>query len=576
MDGKGERLTSQLIWREMGRNTLLCLAAVVAVAASAAYSGYLLPQALQKALDGIFTKQGSQLGSLLIGLAVTGGLLALSNSIVKIVGLILGSRAACRMENEMIKRWSGAAYRGHSLPGMKLLAQIRNNVKKSTTEYIQFLLEGTAGLAGAVVGSVFIASQNLLVCLLILLVVVLVFVGNTSLWKKFPEEMQAWQDEANGYYGKIWERVENKEAAVFLNQQVLRKGMDQQAEKVLQTEIPFKKTGGLAGLSNFGVSYVLLILVGVVGGVFVLRGNFSAAALVAVMSLIPGISSALLSLPYLYSQFKTFQGSQQMLDKTLQSIQPETTGKACPPIEDLQVNNLCFAYDGGSRILERINFSIHSGEFVALAGKSGCGKSTFINLLMKKLPYETGDILVQGQQLAQIDRQQYWNRIAYVSQSPCLIKGSIADNIVLGAPFDSSLLMRCIQDAGLEEFIDRQPEKADTFIDKNTVSSGELQKINMARAFYRQPALYVLDEATSAMDPAAEQNILASLKKRKQTGAMILFVSHREAVVSQADTVLFFSHEHSPANQPHKELLRTNPGYAKLLAKTKEEGMADG
>lgn len=174
---------------------------------------------------------------------------------------------------------------------------------------------------------------------------------------------------------------------------------------------------------------------------------------------------------------------------------------------------------------------LKSGDFVGLAGTSGIGKSTIINLLLGFIEEKSGDILFNGVKHNAAERMQYWQRISYAQQRCNLINNSVAVNITLAEEnYDEAKMKEAISIARLDGFIRQQPDGLNKQITENgrNISGGQRQRINLARALYKDADLLILDEPFSELDEHAETDILKSLQQLQKKGVMILMISHKK------------------------------------------------
>ena len=202
----------------------------------------------------------------------------------------------------------------------------------------------------------------------------------------------------------------------------------------------------------------------------------------------------------------------------------------------IEIQSVCFSYgDDGPNVLEDFNLTIAPSEFVAIEGESGAGKSTLIKLLCKLLTPKSGTILIDGLDIRTFDARHYRRRLGVVMQDDDLFSGSLLENIAVeqGEPdmvrVEEAARMACIHDD-----IARMPMQYLTLVGHmgSTLSGGQRQRVMIARAFYRRPAVILLDEGTAHLNDELQQRILDSLKR---TGATIIAATHDERVLARAD-----------------------------------------
>ncbi|MCC4595386.1 ABC transporter ATP-binding protein/permease [Xanthomonas campestris pv. phormiicola] len=200
--------------------------------------------------------------------------------------------------------------------------------------------------------------------------------------------------------------------------------------------------------------------------------------------------------------------------------------------------DVSYAY-GNGRGIERISFSAERGYITFLVGETGSGKSTVFKLALKSLEPEGGRILVDGVDLIGIDRADWYGAIAVVPQDVMLLNESLADNILLGRPRDEDRLRRAAEKAAIFSFIEALPDGFETAVGERglKLSGGERQRIAIARAFYGEPAILFLDEASSALDEATERDIMEHVRARA-ADVTVLAITHRQTVIGKTDKIV--------------------------------------
>ena len=208
---------------------------------------------------------------------------------------------------------------------------------------------------------------------------------------------------------------------------------------------------------------------------------------------------------------------------------------------EIRFEAVSFTFPGSSeRILDTADCLIPAGAKVGVQGPSGAGKTTLTDLLLRHYEPEAGDIFIDGRPIAGFEVRDWRRHIAVVAQDVVLFGGSIADNIRYVRPAATQAEVEAAaRAAGLDKFIAALPEGIDTAIGErgSRLSGGERQRIAIARALLQRPLIVILDEATSAVDPETEQQVLAAVD-RHFTGTTRFVISHREAPFGDADYLL--------------------------------------
>ncbi len=232
-----------------------------------------------------------------------------------------------------------------------------------------------------------------------------------------------------------------------------------------------------------------------------------------------------------------------------------------------------FAYKSrDTKVLFNLNLHVAPGQFAALVGASGCGKSTTISLLERFYDATSGTILYNGQDITTLDPSLYRQQLSLVSQEPTLYEGTIKENIALSvsSATDAEIQAACT-DAQIHEFIVSLPDGYNTRLGPKgmSLSGGQKQRLSLARALLRKPKLLLLDEATSSLDSESEKLVQAAIERAAgEGGRTMIAVAHRLATIQKADVIFVMGSGKVLEQGSHQELLRRRGVYWQMASST--------
>ncbi|MCF8224121.1 MAG: ABC transporter ATP-binding protein/permease [Bacteroidales bacterium] len=244
---------------------------------------------------------------------------------------------------------------------------------------------------------------------------------------------------------------------------------------------------------------------------------------------------------------------------------------------NIRIENVCYRYPSSSSdVLKGINLKVNKGETLALVGANGAGKTTLIRLLCRLYDPQAGKILIDGNNIKNIDPNEYRKLFSVVFQDFMLYNMSAGENIRVGNIFedaDKERINASAESAGIDELINSLPRGYDTVIgrlfdDSRELSWGEWQKIALARALYRQSDILVLDEPASALDARSEYKMFSRFKKLA-AGRTCILISHRLANVSIADRIVVIDNGRVIEEGSHNDLLEAKGTYSTLFNQQK-------
>ncbi len=233
---------------------------------------------------------------------------------------------------------------------------------------------------------------------------------------------------------------------------------------------------------------------------------------------------------------------------------------------DVVFKEVSFSYETNSKTINTVSFDASAGEIIALVGPTGAGKTTIINLLSRFYDPQQGQILLDGQDITEIKRESLLQHIGFVLQDTVLFQGTIRENIRYGKLHATDHeVEEAAKKANAYSFIDKLPSRFDTVLDQdgNGISQGQKQLLSIARVILANPALLILDEATSSIDTMTEMKIQEALH-RLMKGRTSFVIAHRLNTIQQADQILVLQDGEVIEKGSHEKLLMKKGFYYRM------------
>jgi subfamily B ATP-binding cassette protein MsbA len=241
--------------------------------------------------------------------------------------------------------------------------------------------------------------------------------------------------------------------------------------------------------------------------------------------------------------------------------------------QQVRIRKVSFSY-GREPVLRNVSVDVQAGEVVAIVGRTGAGKTTLIDLLLRFHDPDAGSIEIDGRDLREIQRSSLLQHVAVVSQEPFLFGGTIGENIRYARP-EASLeeVERAARAAHVDEFVRTLPEGYDTEVGEGGVqlSGGQRQRVTIARAILKDPAILIFDEATSSLDSKSERYVQEAIESLL-SGRTVFVIAHRLSTIRHADKIVVLEHGTVAAVGSHDELLASDGLYSDLVALQNDDG----
>lgn len=316
--------------------------------------------------------------------------------------------------------------------------------------------------------------------------------------------------------------------------------------------------GCIIALSWFGAHYIVI-------------GTLTKGNLTSLFSYVMGMMMSLMMLSMIFVMITMCSASAKRIAEVLEEqadlVDPDTPDQEMPD-GSIDFHHASFAYKQGSGedVLHDIDLHIQSGETIGIIGGTGCGKSSFVNLISRLYDVTEGSVCVGGKDVKSYDMEFLRNQVSVVLQKNVLFSGTILDNLRWGKE-DASLeeCMEACRQACADEFIERMPDRYDTWIEQggSNVSGGQRQRLCIARALLKHPKVLILDDSTSAVDTATDRKIREAFAT-KIPGTTKLIISQRISSIQAADRILVLEEGQVSGFDTHDKLLENNTVYREI------------
>jgi len=319
----------------------------------------------------------------------------------------------------------------------------------------------------------------------------------------------------------------------------------------------------------FFVGNLSYVLVAVVGGLRVAAGQLSLGDVQAFITYSRQFTQPLTQIASMANLLQSGVASAERVFEVLdaEEMSPESTGSLPDPVQGkVAFENLDFSYLADKPLIENLNLEVEPGQTVAIVGPTGAGKTTLVNLVMRFYELNAGRITLDGVDISSIPRADLRSNLGMVLQDTWLFHGTIRDNIAYGRPdATDSDIHAAARATYVDRFVHALPEGYDTVIDEegSNVSVGEKQLITIARAFLADPALLILDEATSSVDTRTEVLVQRAMGALRH-GRTSFVIAHRLSTIRDADIILVMEHGQIVEQGNHASLLASKGPYYDL------------
>ena len=360
---------------------------------------------------------------------------------------------------------------------------------------------------------------------------------------------------------------------VYGRTQDSRRAFAQENDELYRASLRAQFLSGIMMPIMLVIGNLSYVAIAVVGGFMVASGNLRLGDVQAFIQYSQQFSQPLSELGGMATAVQSGTASAERVFELLDAQEePADPSPALAPAADgegvIEMEHVRFSYSPDSELIRDLSLRVSPGETVAIVGPTGAGKTTLVNLLMRFYDLDGGRILLDGRDTSQMRRHDVRRRTGMVLQDPWLFQGTIRENIRYARPEASDTQ---VEEAARACFVDHViralPAGYDTVLEEEAanISAGERQLLTIARAFLAEPAVLILDEATSSVDTRTELLVQRAMNVLRQ-GRTSFVIAHRLSTIRDADTILVMEHGDIVEQGSHAQLLAGGGAYARLHA----------
>jgi ATP-binding cassette subfamily B protein len=457
------------------------------------------------------------------------------------------------------------------MPRGDLLSRVTNdidNLAQSLQQTLSQMLTSGLQVIGVLVMMISISFVLSLFALLTIpaLWVILRFVASRSR-KKF---MAQWR-----HTGELNAQVEEAFTGhtivkVFGRQREVEDRFNDKNEELFEASFGAQFISGTIQPAMMFLGNLNYVAIAVIGGLRVASGQLSLGDVQAFIQYSRQFTQPLTQLASMFNVMQSGIASAErifeFLDAPEESSDADAPAITAPPRGRVAFEHVSFSYDPAKPLIEDLSLVAEPGQTVAIVGPTGAGKTTLVNLIMRFYELDGGRITLDGHDTAQMRRRDLRKDIGMVLQDTWLFGGTIRDNIAFGnLDATDEQILAAARAAYVDRFVHSLPEGYNTVLDDEgtSVSAGEKQLLTIARAFLADPAILILDEATSSVDTRTEVLIQAAMAELRSSRTSFV-IAHRLSTIRDADTILVMEHGQIVEQGNHEELLAAGGAYYNL------------
>lgn len=458
-------------------------------------------------------------------------------------------------------------------PRGELLSRVTNDIDNVAQSTQQTLSQALTALLTVVFVLIMMLTISPLLTIVALLAIPATMFVAAQVMKRSGEQFTAQWRATGTVNAQVEEAFTGHALArVFGRREALQRSFEVENDALYDASFRAQFLSGLIRPAAMLIGNLSYALVAVVGGLRVASGAISLGNVQAFIQYSRQFTQPVTQIASMVNLLQSGVASAErvfeLLDAEEESAEPSASAEVAGQVARgrVEFEHVAFRYEEDQPLIDDLSLVAEPGQTVAIVGPTGAGKTTLVNLLMRFYELDGGRITLDGVDVAELSRAQLRSRIGMVLQDTWLFRGTIRENIAYGRPDASEAeILEAARATFVDRFVHALPDGYDTVIDDEggTVSTGEKQLITIARAFLADPALLILDEATSSVDSRTElllQHAMAALRGNRTS----FVIAHRLSTIVDADLILVMEHGRIVERGTHTQLLAAGGAYAAL------------
>ena len=532
-------------------------------------TGLAAPALQGEAIDAIKERAWDDLRLCVIVLLIVYGFNVVFTLSQSLMAARLSQRIVSKMRHDLFKKIDNLSIKyldtHQSGDIMSRMTNDVENVSATISQSLGSLVSGVLTIVGTVAIMFAYCWQLTLITMVTVLLTVVVTRKMSTVMRKMYRQRSAVLGQLNGHSEEM---ITGYKSIVAYNKQddvieEFRKTADQLKKVSIKAEI----LGGSMGPIMNCISNISFVIVAAFGGYFAYTGLITIGTVSAFIIYAKQFSRPINEIAQLYGTIQTAVAGAERVFALLDEPDEDRSGTEKPEIKGkISFRNVDFSYVPGKQVLYDFDLDVEPGQKIALVGSTGSGKTTVVNLLMRFYGVDRGEILVDGVNIQNMDRDYLRRNIAIVLQDTVLFSNTIENNIKYANLDASDEQMVAAADMSfIRRYIERLPEKYRTFLKQAGagLSHGQRQLMAIARAILADPKILILDEATSSVDTRTEKNIQDAMV-RLMKNRTSLIIAHRLSTIRDADKIVVMDQGRVVETGNHDELLKKQGKYYDL------------